>query len=217
MIEAKHNKIFRIVFNLYIDSQLKKHFHKFFFIGELPNKLNYKSLLVLPNHFSWWDGFFVDLIYRKFFRNYEIYMMVLEETVKNYWFFNQIGAFSINQNSPKDILKSFEYANKLLNEEKNFVVIFPQGELKPYSTNVEIRPGIFELILKNSSDFELIFLAMKIQYENLKKPNVYFKLSEIRKSNEYSENPEKLEKDFVENLNLLENEIRTSQKFEIKI
>lgn len=217
MIEAKHNKILRALFNFYIDGQLKKHFNKFYLTGKLPERLSDKSLLVLPNHFSWWDGFFVDLIYRKFFSDQTIYMMVLEQTVKNYWFFNHIGAFSINLSSPKDILKSFEYAKKLLSKKKNFVVIFPQGELKPYSMYVEIKSGVFELILKDKLDFELIFLAIKIQYENEKKPNVYFRISEIKSSNEYAGNSEKLKNDFLANLFSLENDISNTQKFEIKI
>ncbi len=110
MIEARHNKFFRLLFNLYINSLLKKNFNHFFVIGKKPENLNDKSLLVLPNHFSWWDGFFVDLIYRKFFNTHKIYMMVLEETVRRYWLFNKIGAFSIKQKSPKDIVSSFSYA-----------------------------------------------------------------------------------------------------------
>jgi len=217
MIEAKHNKFLRKMFNFYINNLLKKHFHKFYVVGSLPEKVIDKSLLVLPNHFSWWDGFFVDLIYRKFFNEYKIYMMVLEETVKTYWVFNRIGAFSINQSSPKDILKSFDYAKDLLAGRKNFVVIFPQGELRPYSTNVEIKRGVIELILKDKKDFQLIFLAMKIQFENEKKPNVYFRFSEIKNSSEYADNPEKLKDDFLKNLISLENDITHSNKFEIKI
>lgn len=217
MIEAKHYKFYRLLFNLYINSQIKKYFNRIYLIGEKPKANDNESLLVLPNHFSWWDGFFVDLIYRKFFSNRKIYMMVLEETIKRYWFFNKIGAFSINQKSPKDILKSFEYAKNLLKEENNFVVIFPQGELKPYSTQVEIKPGIIEFLLKDHSDFNLIFLAMKIQFENEKKPNVYFKMSEIKSSKEYVSNNEKLRNDFLKNLIELENEYISSHSLEIKL
>lgn len=217
MIEAKHNKFFRLLFNLYIDSQLRKNFNHFFIVGKKPENFKNKSLLVLPNHFSWWDGFFVDLIYRKFFSKHKIYMMVLEETIKKYWFFNKIGAFSINQKSPKDILKSFEYAKNLLREEKNFVVIFPQGELKPYSTQVEMKPGIIEFLLKDAANFYLIFLAMKIQFEKEKKPDVYIKISDIKKSDLYLNNSEKLKNDFLNNLNEFEHEILNSRKFKIKI
>jgi hypothetical protein len=217
MIEAKHYKFYRFLFNLYINSQIKKYFNRFYVIGKNPEIKDNKSLLVLPNHFSWWDGFFVDLIYRKFFSNRKIYMMVMEETVRRYWFFNKIGAFSINQKSPKDILKSFHYAKNLLNEENNFVVIFPQGELKPYTTQIEIKPGIVEFLLKDIGDFNLIFLAMKIQFEKERKPNVYFKMSEIKSSEEYVSNSEKLKNDFLRNLLELENEILSSHRLEIKL
>lgn len=217
MIEAKHNKFLRYLFNFYINNQFKKFFNKFFVVGELPKKLNNNSLLVLPNHFSWWDGFFVDLINRKFFSDYKIYMMVLEETIKRYWFFNHIGAFSINQSKHRDVIQSFEFAKDLLKKKKNFVVIFPQGELQSYRTNVNIKPGVFELILKDSYEFDLLFLAMKIQFENEKKPIVYFKLSDIKSSKDYSSDYQKLKNDFIQNLVELENQLFISRKFEIKV
>lgn len=217
MIEAKHNRLYREIFNLYINNQLKKHFNNFYLYGEIPVISNLNSLLVLPNHFSWWDGFFVDLIYRKYFSSYKIKMMVLEETIKRYWFFNRIGAFSINTASPKDILNSFSYVKKILNEKENFVVIFPQGELNPYSTDVKIKPGIRDLILNDKSNFGIIFLSMKIQFGNTKKPDVYFRLSGVEEAYSYVLKPEKLQEDFTENLVLLEKEIKSSPKIEIKI
>lgn len=217
MIEAKHNKFFRKIFNLYIDRQLKKYFNNFYLLGELPKISDEKSILVLPNHFSWWDGFFVDLIYRNFFSHYKIYMMVLEDTVKRYWFFNHLGVFSINLNSPKDVIKSFSYASKILSGLKNFVVIFPQGELKPYSTDVEIKSGVVDLIFKRKEDFHLLFLAMKISYSNEKKPDVYFHLSYSKKVQDYRNNFDLFSKEFRDNLVQLDTKIFTHDKQKIKI
>lgn len=217
MIEAKHNSLLRKIFNVYIDYQLKKFFNGFYLIGEVPNFDDEKSILVLPNHFSWWDGFFVDLVYRKYFGEYKIYMMVLEDTIKRYWFFNKIGAFTINQNNPKDIIKSFNYASKLLSGKKNFVVIFPQRELQSYSSNVKIKSGVLDLILKRNSEFHLMFLAMKIEFANEKKPNVYFRFNNSNQIGDYLSDFQILENDFNNNLKKLEAEIKSSAKQKIKL
>ncbi len=82
---------------------------------------------------------------------------------------------------------------------------------------MEIKSGIIEFLLKDQLNIDMIFLAMKIQFENQKKPNVYFKLSDIKNSSEYLNNSEKLKNDFHNNLKALENEILNSEKFEIKI
>lgn len=217
MIEAKHNRLLRKIFNVYIDYQLKKFFKDFYLIGEVPDLKDKKSVLVLPNHFSWWDGFFVDLIHRKLFGDYKIYMMVLENTIKRYWFFNKIGAFTINQNNPKDVIKSFSYASKLLNDKKNFVVIFPQGELQSYSTNVKIKSGVLHLILRRNSNFHVMFLAMKIEFTYEKKPNVYFRLSYSYRINDYLKDFQILVDDFNKNLEELETGIKSGPKLKIDL
>lgn len=217
MIEAKHNRLLRKIFNVYINYQLKKFFNGFYLIGEVPDLNDKKSVLVLPNHFSWWDGFFVDLIHRKLFGDYKIYMMVLEDTIKRYWFFNKIGAFTINQNNPKDVIKSFNYASKLLNDKKNFVVIFPQGELQSYSTNVKIKSGVLDLILRRNSNFHIMFLAMKIEFSSEKKPNVYFRLSYSHRINDYLKDFQMLVNDFNKNLEELESGIQSGLKLKVDL
>lgn len=217
MIEAKHNKLLRRIFNRYIKYQFKKYFNNFYVVDEVPTFYDEKSILILPNHFSWWDGFFVDLIYRSFFNDYKIYMMVLEETIKRYWFFNKIGAFTINQNNTKDIISSFRYASMLLSKKKNLVVIFPQGELQSYSTNIQLKPGVIDLILKRNSDFHLIFLGMKIEFSNQKKPEVYYRLSYSNKLNEYLNSSQIFIDDFNKNLKDLELNIKLGSKQKIII
>ncbi len=216
MIEAKHNEFFRKIFNVYIDWQLKKYFNNFYLIDELNIEAKDDSLLVLPNHFSWWDGFFVDLIYRKLFSDYKLYMMVLEETIKKFWFFNHIGAFTINPKNPKDINKSFNYAAKLLKGTKNFVVIFPQGELHAYSTKVNLKKGVIDLIINGNCESNLLMLAMKILYLNEKKPDVFFHCK-FSKAFDYRFEGQKFVDDFNENILNLETKISDPNYKKIKL
>lgn len=217
MIEAKHNKIFRIIFDLYLKILLRKNFSNFYLVSEIPSIKDDKSILVLPNHFSWWDGFFVDLIHKKFYQEYKIYMMVLEETIEKFWFFNHIGAFTINPSNPKDTIKSFQYAGELLKGRKNFIVIFPQGELTPYSVNVRLKPGVFDLICSQRTEYHALFLAMKIVYFNQKNPDVYFHFKLVQNAQNTLSDFLNLSNLFNENLVELENSIHSEPKIKIRI
>ena len=53
--------------------------------------------------------------------------MLLEETSIRIPILKYSGAFSINKRS-RDIIKSLDYAAKLLNDPENMVLIFPQGK-----------------------------------------------------------------------------------------
>lgn len=213
MIYPSHNKTLKKLFNAYLHLQFKKFFNHFFVVGDIPviNDRS-KSILVLPNHFSWWDGFFVDFVYRKFFAEYKIFMMILEETLRRYPFFKYFGTFSINLSKPKSILESFEYSWNLLKQKNTFLVIFPQGQLEPYSTKVNLKTGIERFIFRKEGDFYVMNLAMKILYLNQKKPDVYFRFTHPVNSKKYSVSFQTLTQDFTENLNLLELDILKKEK-----
>ena len=59
MINADHNKWAEFVFDIYLKRLLKKSFYDFRIINKLPEFNKSKSIVVTPNHFSWWDGFFI--------------------------------------------------------------------------------------------------------------------------------------------------------------
>lgn len=203
MIEAKHNKFIRKLFNLYINNKLKSNFSHFYSTNRLPSFDVQKPILVLQNHFSWWDGFFSDLVYRKYFYNYKIYMMILESTLNKYKFFKYLGAYSINKFKPRDTLATLHYTKQLLTQKNTFLVIFPTGELLPYSlTKIKFKTGIEKFIISKEYDFFILPLSFKIQYENASKPNVYFRFGEVLRAQ--NTNINEVFENFYDNLNLLE-------------
>ena len=205
MIFAKHSIFHRFIFNFYIDRKLKSFFNNFYLTCHFTIPSTENSILVLPNHFSWWDGFLVDFLHRIFFPDYKIFMMVLKDTLEKFWFFKYLGTYSINPAKPKEVLESLRYTEKILAQKKNFVVIFPQGNLEPYSVDkVEFKKGLTQLIDKAESFFYVQLLGLKIQFENEMKPNVYCNPYEIRNSHNYKDNLAKLKIDFVDNLKILE-------------
>lgn len=55
--------------------------------------------------------------------------------MKEHAFFSRIGAFSIDLDSPKSAVQSLRYAVDSMQREQSCLFIYPEGELKPYSSN----------------------------------------------------------------------------------
>lgn len=107
--------------------------------------------------------------------------MMLENQLKRFYFFNYLGAFSINQDSPKDIIKSLEYSQKLLGDNNNLVNIYPEGEMQfGFKNKVNFRAGIGR-ILKEVKNVQILLLAMKIHHLHKEKPQVFFCFDEVNK------------------------------------
>lgn len=170
MIKAQHNFWARTIFNYYIDYQFKKYFNGFYLVNSLPNLDTNKSVVVLPNHFSWWDGFLIDYINRKLLKR-KFYILMLEEQLKRYWFFNYLGAFSINLNNPKSIITTINYFKELAKDSNNIIVFYPQGKIEPFQTNnITFKNGIVKFTKGVENYTQLLPISFKFQYYEDKKP-----------------------------------------------
>lgn len=179
MIKAKHKKTSILLFDFYINKILKKDFLEFNVVNEYPDIPDDAGLLVTPNHFSWWDGFFIDYVMKKYDTR-KIHLMMLEEQLKKYWFFNNVGAFSINPNNSKSIYHSFVYSKEVLKNPDNYLVIFPQGEIEQYDKEeYTIRKGIKNLIEGFKEKSFVLPITFKINFENERKPSVYLRFGEL--------------------------------------
>jgi len=91
------------------------------------------------------------------------------------------GAFSVSKNT-KDILLSLDYAAKLLDDPKNLVLIFPQGQLYPnFTMHIHFEKGVQRIINQAQGKFQLVFAAAFIQYFKHIKPTatVYLKTESV--------------------------------------
>lgn len=184
MIKAERNRIALFVFDIYLDRLLKKYFHDFILINDFPSIRDDKSLIVAPNHFSWWDGFFVYYSLRKLTKK-KTYIMMLEEQLKRYWFFQKIGCFSVNPNNKQSTIVTMKYTIELLNNPDNCVVIFPQGEIEPFDKNpLSYNKGIEFLAEYSKNEFDMLPVANKIYYTNQKLPFVLMRTDQIINSSD---------------------------------
>lgn len=210
MIEADHKKWAELVFDIYLKRILKKSFYDFRIINDLPNIDKSKSLTVTPNHFSWWDGFFVYWLNKKIL-NKKLFIMMLEEQLKRYWFFQKIGCYSIDLNDSKKMFTSLKYTLGLTQIPENVILIYPQGEIQSYELRpVELKDGVDFLAKKSKSDFQIIPIAFKIHYTNERLPIVYARFGKLLSSKDVAVNPQIFKDEFIENLDLINLECSTT-------
>lgn len=137
---------------------------------------NGKSILVIANHVSWWDGFWVDYLNQKFL-NRKFHFMMLEDQIKKHWYFRYTGGYSVKKKS-RNIFNSISYSIELLQQPENLVLMFPQGEIQSiYNDAVVFENGVERIINKTAPETQVIFVANLIDYFSDSKPNlfIYFK------------------------------------------
>ena len=176
MIYPKNNKPVHWFFHHYIRLIIKNNFKAFNFntIEIDPNK----SVLLLANHFGWWDGFLLYWLNYLLFKK-KFHIMILEETVRKVFFLKYMGAFSMQKNS-RSMLQSLDYAAELLKDPQNLVLIFPQARLySNFVDDVHFERGLLKVIKQAAGKFQYVFTATFIEYFQHKKPtiNVYAEAS----------------------------------------
>lgn len=162
-----------MIFNPYLSVLLKRNFGHFYVLNDLPfEKMKGKKLMVTPNHFSWWDGFFIDYMNRKLLRR-KFYILMLEEQLIKYRFFRYLGAFSINPGNAKSTMLTARYTASVLSHKENMVVFYPQGKIEDYAKRpVELKPGL-KLFLNNAgADTSVLIVSFSIRYNENRKPDI---------------------------------------------
>lgn len=172
MIYPKHSAWAKKVFDLYLERLLKRNFSHFYAVNTLPQIDVNCATLITPNHFSWWDGFFIYYLLNRQSGN-KFHLMMLEEQLRRFWFFAKIGAYSIEQSNPVSVARSFAYTTTLLKENENSVVLYPQGKIEPYDKRpLGIHQGVKRLLAK-SGNFKVQPVVFKIGWFNEMKPEIY--------------------------------------------
>lgn len=181
MIKANHTPLGYLFFKWFTNIQFKRYFHQTRIIGDKEDVG--KSVLVIANHFSWWDGFIQFYLNQNTYKR-RFHVMMLEEQLRLHMILNKGGAFSVKKNS-RSLMESLSYCVELLEDKNNIVVLFPQGAIQSlYQTNFHFEKGV-EYILKSSgNDIQCVLNVNLIDYHSQKKPtlNIYYKNVSITES-----------------------------------
>ncbi len=182
MIRANHTKTWLI-----LSKHLPKYLIRFFFrnvryIGEYEEKN--LPILLISNHFSWFDGFIQIPLNFKVFKRCFNFMMLENELSKN-MFLTKVGASSISKGK-RSSLESLDYAVELLQNRENLFLFFPQGKIESiYTREFTFEKGLLSHIIENvKNDYEVVFNINLIDYGAHRRPemSVYFETQTINEN-----------------------------------
>lgn len=178
MIKANHSPFHKWLMNSYINYILRCDFHEVIYTNTL--QPDNRSILLIPNHFSWWDGFFAWRINQQILKK-NFHIMMLEQELSKRLFFSRVGAFSVNLQS-RSIIDSIDYAANLLSNPNNMVTMYPQGKLgSQHLWEVQFRKGI-ERILQKANNTRVVLAVFLVDYYGNRKPTVTVRLKDYNGS-----------------------------------
>jgi 1-acyl-sn-glycerol-3-phosphate acyltransferase len=169
MIRNQKHFFYRWILHHYTRWIVSRHFHEILFntIEVDPDK----SVLLIANHFSFWDSLILYIIDQKLLKK-QFHVMVREDTTLHLKYLKYGGAFSVRKRS-RDVIESLDYAAELLDDPQNLVLIFPQGKLYSNFVNeINFEKGVMKIIEKSAGKFQLVFATTFIQYFKHKKQSV---------------------------------------------
>lgn len=203
MIKASHKYWAEKAFDFYESNLLRRNFSNFFLVNDSPGYSEFKSLVLTPNHMSWWDGFFVHYLNNKVLKK-KFHIMMLEEQLKRYWFFRKVGAFSIDPANSKKIIQTSNYTKSLLGSANNLVVIYPQGRIQSFDKKIiDIKTGLKIFLNDKENMSGVIPVAFKIHYYEDKNPAVLVRFGEVTNSQTLIQNFDLFQTRFLLNIDLL--------------
>ncbi len=181
MIKAQHEKWAEFLFGHYLKGLFRQHFHTIRCVGPIPTLDANYPVLLLPNHSTWWDGFFVHLVNKTVFKR-QLYLMMLEEQLQKNSFFSRVGAFSIQPDSPAVIRTTLRYILNTLRETPSAMICwFPQGVLLPWDIRpLHYQPGISRLLALAPKPLTVLGMGIKIEYLDDQRPDVFIQFDRPR-------------------------------------
>ncbi|WP_026896847.1 1-acyl-sn-glycerol-3-phosphate acyltransferase [Daejeonella oryzae] len=170
MLKPRQNKVIYTFFSWYISRIIRTDFRSFeIYKSEFDPG---RSILLLANHFSWWDGFLMFQLNRIYFKK-KFHVMITEDNYRKVKFLKYLGSFSVLKNS-RSIVESLEFAGELLNDPSNLVLIFPQGKLfSNHAQQINFEKGLMKMIHSSHKKFQYLFAATFVDYFENRKPSVY--------------------------------------------
>lgn len=179
MIKANHHPFFVWFFRLYTNFMTRSHFRKIYVEGDTEKPSN--PLLIISNHFSWWDGFFILWLNNKLWKK-KFYVMMLEEQLAMRKFLSRTGAFSIKRRHAS-ARYSLKYALDVLHHKENLLLMYPQGEIRSQLEHtVHFEHGAEYLIEKLQPDVKMVVVLT--DYFSFRKPSLFIYIKNVNPQNE---------------------------------
>ncbi len=190
MIKAKHHWFLYPCLVEYGWIRMRIHFNKIAMSGTIASA--HRPFLVIANHFSWWDGFFIASLNKKKFHK-RLHIMMEEKQLRENKILNYGGIFSIRKFS-RDEIRSLLYSVELLKNPENMVGLFPQGKFESsYQHPLHFEKGLCWILKKVQNEIQVVFVANQVEYFDSVKPNLFCYYKDYDPS---GKSPSDIEKDY---------------------
>jgi hypothetical protein len=193
MISAPHSAAVVAFFHFYSKWKIRRHFHEV--VAQPPALDAQRSVLVIGNHFSWWDGFFLLWVNRQHWRR-KFHVLMLDSELAKRKLFAKAGAFGI-QPGTRDVVNTLRYAAEVLGSPNSMIAVFPQGRIESiYTDQLRFEQGV-ERIVQMAPSSQVLFAVALPDYGTAQpKPTLRFFFEPYASANFSAEQAEKAFNDF---------------------
>lgn len=172
MLKAKHHWFIYPFFQYYAKWMINRYFRFVHYEAHdvLQAIRSDKPLMVIANHSSWWDGFWVLLMNQLFFK--KLFHVVIEEKqLLKYTYFRKTGGFSLKQEK-ESLRDTLSYACNILSDSRNLLLVFPSGVLDSmHNRNIVYKKGVQYLF--DHSECDLLMVNNIVDYGAHKRPALF--------------------------------------------
>jgi 1-acyl-sn-glycerol-3-phosphate acyltransferase len=138
-----------------------------------------RPILLLANHCSWWDGFWLyDLNRRRLGKRFHV--MMLEEQLRTRGPLRYAGAYSIDRASARGMVESLAYTAQLLQHPGNLALLFPQGIIESGSVaRPAFQKGAWRVLEQLEAPVQVLCAISRTDYFAARRPTLTLYMSEI--------------------------------------
>ena len=131
-------------------------------------------VILVPNHISWWDGFFCFEVQHRLRPGSGIFSLMLESELKKFPILRKIGCFGIEPGNAASVRRAFgQFRDLVAANSYRTLTFFPQGEISPLRRRpLGFRRGI-ETLVQISGRVQYVPVAIHIEPLNHEKPTAF--------------------------------------------
>jgi len=172
IFRSRHITFYTTFFRWYTSRMLKKHLAGI--QTELDPCYADKAVLLIGNHFSWWDRFIGNYLSYKFCHK-KFHVMMLREQLEKRMFLNKAGAFSVEKSS-RSAVESIIYSAEILSQKGNLLMMFPQGAFDSlYHRGFVFARGVEKILEKCDSLPAVVFNINLVEYFSNPAPTLFIR------------------------------------------
>lgn len=169
-LPAKESQLFIKIFRFYTWLLFKRRFKTVWLKQEYEPCPKCKTIYFL-NHHSWWDGL-IPLMLNEYRFRQQARALMEDRQIKEYPFFQRIGAFSINRDDPRKAVASLRYAVNSFERDRASLFIYPEGSITPVGSSMNFEGGLAWLSDK-LPDVDLVPIAIHMHTIRYDKPELH--------------------------------------------